>query len=460
MVFSSTSFLFGFLPLLFIIYFAVPKKFRGTRNFILLLFSLVFYGCNEKFFVWIMLASIVCNYIFGLLIANCKRKKLVLFLSVLMNLSLLVYYKYTGFIVGNINNLFGTELFIKKIVMPVGISFFTFQGMSYVFDIYYGWSKAQKNILNVILYIALFPQLVAGPIVRYQTIEDELTGRSENEHLIAEGIGYFIIGLGKKMIIANQMGIVADAAFAEAAPTVALCWLGAIGYTLQIYFDFSAYSDMAIGLGKVFGFTFPENFNYPYIATSITDFWRRWHISLSTWFRDYLYIPLGGNRCSKGRQILNIMTVWLATGIWHGASWNFVVWGVYYGVLLIVEKFFLKDILNRLPSIFRHIYTMLIVIIGFVFFRADTLTAAVTYLKTMFGVGMLTGGNELQLLSNYYVFILIGIVGSFPVAGLVKKHLKGGAYCLAKYVYLVSVFAISVLFLTGSTFNPFIYFRF
>lgn len=383
-----------------------------------------------------------------------------LFLSVLMNLSLLVYYKYTGFIVGNINNLFGTELFIKKIVMPVGISFFTFQGMSYVFDIYYGWSKAQKNILNVILYIALFPQLVAGPIVRYQTIEDELTGRSENEHLIAEGIGYFIIGLGKKMIIANQMGIVADAAFAEAAPTVALCWLGAIGYTLQIYFDFSAYSDMAIGLGKVFGFTFPENFNYPYIATSITDFWRRWHISLSTWFRDYLYIPLGGNRCSKGRQILNIMTVWLATGIWHGASWNFVVWGVYYGVLLIVEKFFLKDILNRLPSVFRHIYTMLIVIIGFVFFRADTLTAAVTYLKTMFGVGILTGGNELQLLSNYYVFILMGIVGSFPVAGLVKKHLKGGAYCFAKYVYLVSVFAISVLFLTGSTFNPFIYFRF
>ena len=460
MVFSSTSFLFGFLPLLFIIYFLVPRKFREIRNIVLLLFSLVFYGCNEKFFVWIMIGSIACNYVFGLLLENCKKKKLVLFISVIMNLGLLVYYKYTGFIVDNINGFFGADIVIKKIIMPVGISFFTFQGMSYVFDVYYGWSKAQKNILNVMLYIALFPQLVAGPIVRYQTIEEELTSRSENENLIANGIGLFIIGLGKKMIIANQMGIIADAAFSEPSLTTALCWLGAVCYTLQIYFDFSAYSDMAVGLGKVFGFTFPQNFNYPYIASSITDFWRRWHISLSTWFRDYLYIPLGGNRCSKGRHIINIMTVWLATGIWHGASWNFIVWGVYYGVILIIEKFFLKNVLEKMGSVLRHIYTMLIVIIGFVFFRADTLTSAVEYLKVMFGAGALTGGNELQLLSNYYVFIIMGLAGSLPVSALVKKLVRGGAYSVLRYVYLVAVLSVSVMFLAGSTFNPFIYFRF
>lgn len=459
MVFSSMLFLFVFLPALLVVYFAVPKKLRWLRNTVLLVFSLIFYASNEPVNILIMLASIMLNWALGLILERISAKKSVVFLSVLLNLSVLIYFKYTNFICDNIGSLLGADLGVEKIIMPVGISFFTFQAMSYVFDIYFGNTRAQKNPLNVILYISLFPQLVAGPIVRYETIADEISNRSENEREIAEGISNFIIGFAKKMIIANGVGSIADAAFAEHNLNFAFAWLGIISYTLQIYFDFSAYSDMAIGLGKIFGFHFPQNFNYPYISQSVTEFWRRWHISLSVWFRDYLYIPLGGNRCSKPKHLRNIMLVWLATGIWHGASWNFVVWGLYYGVLLIIEKEFLSVLLVKMPSALRHIYTMLIVLIGFVFFRADTLTDAWVYLKAMFTFKpfVLGASNELQLLFNNWLLLLIAVIGSMPVVRLTDKiRLKAPL----KFICCMSMFLLSVMCLTSSTFNPFIYFRF
>ncbi len=459
MVFSSMLFLFVFLPLLFLIYFIVPKSLRGIRNIVLLIFSLIFYASNEPVNILVMVGSIMLNYLFGLMVESVERKKTVVFLAVVLNLSILVYFKYTGFICDNIQRLTGLNFGMEEIIMPVGISFFTFQAMSYVFDIYYGKSKAQKNPLNVMLYISLFPQLVAGPIVRYETVAEEISCRNENERELAEGISAFIIGFAKKLLIANQVGIIADAAFGESNINFAFAWLGIIAYTLQIYFDFSAYSDMAIGLGKVFGFHFPQNFNYPYISQSVTEFWRRWHISLSVWFRDYLYIPLGGNRCSKLKHLRNIMLVWLATGIWHGASWNFVVWGVYYGVILIIEKELLSDILKILPRAVRHIYTLLIVLVGFVFFRADTLTAAFVYLKAMFTFKpMVTGGsNELQLLVDNSLILAAALIGATPAARLFNNfRLKP----LLKFVYCTGIFLISIMYLTSSTFNPFIYFRF
>lgn len=459
MVFSSMLFLFVFLPALMVLYFAVPKKFRWLRNFVLLIFSLIFYASNEPENILVMLASIMANYVLGLLVEMVRAKKTVVFLSVALNLGVLIYFKYTNFLYDNISQLLGLKGEIEKIVMPVGISFFTFQAMSYVFDIYYGNTRAQKNPLNVILYIALFPQLVAGPIVRYETVAEEILNRSENEREIAEGISEFIIGLAKKIVIANQMGVIADAAFAEHNINFLFAWLGIIGYTMQIYFDFSAYSDMAIGLGKVLGFHFPQNFNYPYISQSVTEFWRRWHISLSVWFRDYLYIPLGGNRCSKAKHLRNIMIVWLATGIWHGASWNFVVWGLYYGIILIIEKELISGVLKKLPGILRHIYTMLIVLIGFVFFRADNLTAAVEYLRAMFTFEPIEIGasNEIQLLLNNGVVLAVAIIGSTPIIRLFGRLKFKPPF---KFAYCMAIFLMSVVYLTSSTFNPFIYFRF
>jgi alginate O-acetyltransferase complex protein AlgI len=437
----------------------VPKRFRGARNMVLLIFSLIFYASNEPKNILIMLASIMLNYVFGLLVERTSRKKLVVFLSVVLNLSILIYFKYTNFLCDNISAITGIDINIQKIIMPVGISFFTFQAMSYVFDIYFGSTKAQKNPLNVILYISLFPQLVAGPIVRYETIAEEISSRDENERDIADGIAGFIIGFAKKIIIANEMGVIADLAFGEPKLDMLYAWVGIVAYTFQIYFDFSAYSDMAIGLGKIFGFHFPQNFNYPYIAQSITDFWRRWHISLSVWFRDYVYIPLGGNRCSRLKHLRNIMTVWLLTGIWHGASWNFVVWGLYYGIILIIEKNFLMGILNKAPRILRHIYTMLIVLVGFVFFRADNLTAAWEYLKVMFGGGVIysADSNAMHLLTNNSAMLIIALIGSMPIIRL----FDGVKYRQAlRFGYCMFIFLVSIMYLTSSTFNPFIYFRF
>ena len=462
MVFSSLEFLFAFLPILCIIYFLVPKKFRGARNIVLLAFSLFFYWYGEPKYLVIMLASILANYAFGLAVHK-KRSKAVLALAVAVNIGILIYFKYTDFILSNVNRLFHTDLPLQEIIMPIGISFFTFQGLSYVFDVYYGKARVQKNPLNVALYISLFPQLIAGPIVRYETVAEEINLRHENRPEMAEGIRRFIIGLGKKMLLANPMGLVADTVFAIAAGdlTTPVAWVGALAYTLQIYFDFSGYSDMAIGLGKMFGFHFLENFNYPYISKSITEFWRRWHISLGTWFRDYIYIPLGGNRRGPAKHLRNIFLVWLLTGVWHGAAWNFVAWGLYFFAILMVEKYVLGRYLNNALG---HIYALLLIILGWVIFRSESLSYAASYIGVMFGQGGgPADGQGIYLLLQYKVEFILAAVCSLPVAkllGRTKGKLPDGIYYGAQNAFVLGVLALSVICLINSTFNPFIYFRF
>jgi alginate O-acetyltransferase complex protein AlgI len=470
MVFSSVNFIFAFLPLLFVCYFIVPKKFRKLRNFILLAFSLIFYAYGEPRYVLVMLASILINYAFGMLLHWQKgwrkktvRKRLV-GLAVLINIGILVYFKYTMFLVENLNAMFQQHWAIPNIVMPIGISFFTFQGLSYVFDLYYHKAEVEKNPLNVALYISLFPQLIAGPIVRYETVATEIRQRRENRSDMASGIQRFAIGLGKKMLIANQMGLVADQIFSISPGdlTTATAWIGALAYTFQIYFDFSGYSDMAIGLGRIFGFHFLENFNYPYISRSITEFWRRWHISLSSWFRDYVYIPLGGNRKGVAKHIRNIFLVWLLTGIWHGAAWTFVCWGLYYFVLLMLEKYGLKKWLKGWVG---WVYTMVLVTIGWVIFRADTISYAGRFIGAMFGIGSAGGWNteSLFLLAQYRVEWVLAILCALPLVKWVRKGEETKAASLvpiAKLVFAAGVFALSVLYLVNSSFNPFIYFRF
>ena len=459
MAFSSMLFLFVFLPVLLVLYFAVPKNWFWLKNAILIIFSLIFYASNEPKLIVVMLGSVLVNYFFALGIDKTRLKKVVFIVSMVFNLGMLVYYKYTNFIWDNIQAVTGTSRVIEQVVMPAGISFFTFQSMSYIIDVYMGKIKAEKNPFNIILYIFFFPQLIQGPIIRYGDIRDDIEYRQVNTSFVAEGISTFIIGLGKKILISNQLSVIADTAFAEQNINFAFAWLGIIAYTLQLYFDFSGYTDMAIGLGKIFGFNIPQNFNYPYVAQSITDFWRRWHITLSTWFRDYIYIPLGGNRCSKLKHFRNIMAVWLATGIWHGASWNFVVWGVYYGVILILEKELFSKVLNKVPRLFRHIYTIFIVLIGFVFFRATTLTHALEYIGAMFTFKPIEIGasNELLLLKDNLVYLILGIIGSIPVAVLFKDfRLKP----LFKFVCCTGIFLICILYLTSSTFKAFLYFGF
>lgn len=471
MVFSSVNFIFAFLPLLFAAYFLIPKKFRKARNLILLLFSLFFYAYGEPRYVLVMLASIFVNYMFGLLIGIQREKKIqkpiiksTVALAVIINLGILIYFKYTGFLVENACELFQMNWRIPHIVMPIGISFFTFQGLSYVFDIYYGKVREQRNPLYVALYISLFPQLIAGPIVRYETIAEEIVERRENREDMASGIRRFIIGLGKKMLIANQMGLIADTVFAIKTGdlTLSMAWIGAVAYTFQIYFDFSGYSDMAIGLGRIFGFHFLENFNYPYISRSITEFWRRWHISLSTWFRDYVYIPLGGNRAGKAKHIRNIFLVWLLTGVWHGAAWTFVCWGLYYFVLLMIEKYFLGKYLKGFVGYF---YALLLIVIGWVIFRSDTIIYAWQYIKIMFGAGGVPVLNteSLYLLMEYKAEWILAILCSFPIAKYIAREGQGKlkpVYNIGQTVFVIIVFALSVLYLVNCSFNPFIYFRF
>ncbi len=462
MTFSSCIFLFVFLPVLFLLYFAVPERFRETRNNILLLFSLLFYAWGEPVFVFVMLLSIGVNYVCGMVAV--RRKRLGVALASVVGLGLLVYFKYAMLLVSSANQLFGLAWPVPEIVLPIGISFFTFQGLSYVIDVARGDAPVQKNPLHVALYVALFPQLIAGPIVRYQTVAREIVSRRSSLDEAAGGIRRFMIGLGKKMLLANAMGQMADRAFAlpESQLTWDIAWLGALAYTFQIYFDFSGYSDMAIGLGRVLGFHFLENFNYPYISRSITEFWRRWHISLSTWFRDYVYIPLGGNRCSKARWVFNILTVWLLTGIWHGAAWNFLLWGLYFGVLLLLEKLVLGKWLQRLPGAAQWAYAFVLVVLGWVLFRAESLEQVVYYVRTMFtptaGLHRLT----LYGLHEYGVELLAACIGSVPFAGwLRKKQLQqGGLLTVGENVWALGVFGLSVVWLVSSSFNPFIYFRF
>jgi len=470
MVFSSFSFLFVFLPVLLIVYYIMPKRFRESRNIILLVFSLFFYAYGGPEFLPLMLVSIIINYVFGILSApERRRSKLAVTLAVIINLGLLAWFKYAVFFCENLNNV-GLSLIVPQIVLPIGISFYTFHGMSYVIDIHRGRERPEKNPLRVALYISLFPQLIAGPIVRYNTIAHELSDRNENLADWAGGGVRFAIGLAKKVIIANTIGELADAAFSvhTGELTVSLAWLGALAYTAQIYFDFSGYSDMAIGLGRIFGFHFHENFNYPYVSKSVTEFWRRWHISLSTWFRDYVYIPLGGNKMGKWRQIFNMLVVWALTGFWHGASWTFLLWGLYYFLLLVCEKYVWNTLLEKMPSGLRSVYTMLFVILGWVLFRSDTAGYAFSVLKAMFGGAAFADGRTVYYLKEYLWIIVIAVIAALPVKNYLESFVdkrKNKPFGEAVKIWMPKLWALAMLAicymrLLSSTFNPFIYFKF
>lgn len=433
MVFSNLVFLCLFLPAVLLIYYAVRKE---LQNIVLLFFSLVFYAWGEPIYVFLMLFSILVNYWFGILLGNSRftngQRKLLLTFAIVMNTAILGYFKYANFLVDNINSILHTNIVLEKIPLPIGISFFTFHAMSYIIDIYKKKVDAQRNIFDLALYFTVFPQLVAGPIVRYNTISHQLHERTVDADKFSEGVRRFIIGLGKKVLIANQLGVIADEIFAmnPSDMSVSLAWMGAIAYTLQIYFDFSGYSDMAIGLGKMFGFDFLENFNYPYISKSISEFWRRWHISLGSWFRDYVYIPLGGNRITTWKVYRNLFIVWGLTGFWHGASWTFMIWGIYYGVLIALEKAGLENLLQKLWSPLQHIYVMFLVIIGWVFFRADNFSYCFEFLKSMFGFnGPLTDINSYFYIMNYWGIFLLAIITCSTRIPMVTKNVIDKKIC-------------------------------
>ena len=462
MVFSSISFLYYFLPMVLLFYFIVPSKFK---NVVLLIFSLLFYFYGEPKYIWVLILSCVINYIFGLIIEK-HHKKIYLILDITFNLLLLCYFKYTNFFIQNINNLFSSNLSLIDVVMPIGISFFTFQTMSYVIDVYRGDAPANKNILNFSTYVCLFPQLVAGPIVRYKDINEQLTKRKVTFDLFASGVGRFIIGLAKKVLVANVIGQMCNSLLGLPNITVLAYILVAIGFTIQIYFDFSGYSDMAIGLGRMFGFNFFENFNYPLISSSITEFWRRWHISLSSFFRDYVYIPLGGNRVSKLKWIRNIFIVWFLTGFWHGAAWNFIIWGLFFACFLLIEKLFLKDFLDK-HKIIGHIYTLFLVIISFVIFNADSFNYIINFLKNLFGFGNIPFINKetMYYFRSYGVILFISFVAATPLfKNLIIKFKKNkNLYTIIdilEVLYYLLLLLLVTSYLIDASFNPFLYFRF
>ncbi len=468
MVFSSLVFLFAFLPVTLAVYYLAPGR---IKNLILLLASLIFYAWGEPVYVILMMLSILFNYFMGRDIdfnredKNKKRASLVL--AVAVNLVILGFFKYYGFFINTVNGILHLHIPCRELALPIGISFYTFQTLSYIIDVYRDRVNVQKNILHFGLYVCLFPQLIAGPIVKYVDVADQIEQRSMNLNKFGSGMVYFVRGLGKKVLLANNIGLLYDAVAGMelSGISVLTAWLGAAAYTFQIYFDFSGYSDMAVGLGKMLGFHFFKNFDYPYRSKSITEFWRRWHISLSTWFRDYLYIPLGGNRVRVERHIFNIMVVWLLTGLWHGASWNFVVWGLYYGTLLLIEKYITGRWIKQLPDVLQHVITMVIVMIGWVFFFSPDLSYAVSYIGHMFGVGSagIAGRDAVYYLLTNAVLLLICAVGSTPYVHQIfyalmlnpkKKHIYS-----AVAVYAV-IFLISVSYLVSATYNPFLYFRF
>lgn len=452
MVFSSLIFLFCFLPLFLICYFGVKR--RKLRNIVLLVFSLLFYGYGEPIYVLLMILSIVVNYYLALLMDKSSNKKLVLIIDIVFNLGLLFFFKYSNFFIDNINNIFNFNVRFLSVSLPIGISFYTFQVLTYVIDVYRGKVGVQKSLINLGCYISAFPQLIAGPIVRYEDVNNELENRCEDTKNFAVGIRRFIVGLFKKCVIANEMAYVADTLFMSdlSALGVVGAVIGGLTFTFQIYFDFSGYSDMAIGLGKMLGFNYLENFNYPYIARSITDFWHRWHISLSTFFRDYVYIPLGGNRVSKIRHIFNLFVVWFLTGLWHGASWNFVLWGLFYFVLLVLEKYLYNPL--KWPKILGHIYTFTLVSFGFTIFYFTDISSLKEVVGSLFGFN---GIGDVSILFNYQILsvrtIIIFILAIFASTPIFKKIID-------KDVLLIILFIISIIFILASSYNPFIYFRF
>ncbi len=458
MVFSSISFLFFFLPLLFLVYFLAPKRFK---NYVLLFFSLLFYFFGEKWYVILLITSCVINYLCGIFMERFNKKAF-LVIGLFINLGLLFYYKYTNFFIGTFNDIFGFGIHTLSVVLPLGISFFTFQNISYLIDVYRGDVRAQRNLFLYSTYITLFPQLVAGPIVRYKDVNEELDKRDSSYSLFSSGVVRFVTGLGKKVLIADLFYSMGTSIMKSNMSFLSYL-LVAISFTFQIYYDFSGYSDMAIGLGRMFGFNFKENFNYPLIASSVTDFWRRWHISLSSFFRDYVYIPLGGNRKGIFKTIRNIFLVWLLTGLWHGASWNFVFWGLYFFVLLIIEKFFLKKYLKG--GIFSYFYTFVVILVSFVIFSITDLSQLFVFLKGLFCIGVtLVNYESLYYLDIYFVLIVVSLVGISPYFKEKLENLKKGklnkVINVCEVLWVILVFVLSVTSLISSTFNPFIYFRF
>ena len=468
MLFSSIVFLFSFLPAVMILYYLLPVRFR---NVILLLASLVFYAWGEPVYLFLMLLSILFNYFSGLDIArNLQDKRAAkrsLVFNLIINLAVLGFFKYEGFVLDTLNGILPVHISYHALPLPIGISFYTFQILSYIIDVYRGNVKVQTNLPNFALYVTMFPQLIAGPIVQYADVDEQLASREVSRTKFGEGSMYFIRGLAKKVLLANTSGMIFTEVSGLAKGNIAVmtAWLGAFAYMFQIYFDFSGYSDMAIGLGKMFGFEFNMNFNYPYVSKSITEFWRRWHISLSSWFRDYVYILLGGNRVSKIKHIRNLLIVWFLTGLWHGAAWNFVAWGLYYGVLLIIEKYLLSPVLDRLPDVVRHIYSIVLVVIGWVLFFSSSFGQAADYIRVMFGAGAhgFADRESMYLLTSNLILWLILIFGSTPLVHFRYEHMlrskKWNTTIINSVVY-AALFIVCIAYLVTETYNPFLYFRF
>lgn len=466
MLFSSITFLYYFIPITLIIYFLVPRK---AKNLFLLIASLFFYAWGEPRYVIIMAISVTVNYFLGIGIENYRGKalsKILLILSLIFSLGILGYFKYADFFLRSFSSITGISIPLLKIALPIGISFYTFQILSYTVDVYRGRVEAQKNIITLGTYIALFPQLIAGPIVRYSDVEKQLKTRTHSLSKTYEGIRYFVMGLSKKVILANTLGELCDALSLTSDKSVLGSWLYVISYMLQIFFDFSGYSHMAIGLGKILGFDFIENFRYPFISKSISEFWRRWHISLGSWFRDYVYIPMGGNRVGNIRFAINIFTVWLLTGLWHGAEWNFVFWGLYFGVLLLTEKLFLSKLISKSKTV-SHIYVLFFVAISFAIFSAPNMRDALGLLSSMFGLTDIPISSDMFLysLSNYFWVLICGVLLSTPVFAKAKKIItnrKGTAwiYNICEIPFLLILLAVCTAYLADGSFNPFLYFRF
>ena len=468
MLFSSIPFLYYFLPAVIFLYFIVPFK---LKNLILMLVSLFFYAWGEPIYVFLMVGVSLIGYVFGFLIDKYRENKglskLFMFISLIGSFSILAIFKYADFFIENVNTIFNSNIALLKLALPIGISFYTFQIASYTIDLYWGNIKLQKSFVKFMTYVSMFPQLIAGPIVRYSDIEKEIDDRKITREDISYGVRRFTLGLAKKILLANVLGEFVDIFKTSSEQSVLFVWLYVIAYSLHIYFDFSGYSDMAIGIGKAFGFTFPENFNYPYISKSVTEFWRRWHLTLSTWFRDYIYIPLGGNRVSKLKWYRNIFVVWAFTGLWHGASWNFVIWGLMFAIILVFEKVFLGKLLEKTPTILRRIYTLLIIFISWTVFDATSMSQIGERIGMMFGLAdvPLVTSETLYYLKSYLIVFAIGIIGATPLPSMLVKKLSDKETWhkfvnLAEAVALPVLLIVSTAYLVDGSFNPFLYFRF
>ena len=467
MLFSTISFIYYFLAAVLLIYFIVPFKFK---NLVLLIASLFFYFYGEPIYTILMLATTLSSYIHGLLIDKFRGKvwsKVFLWSSVITSVGVLGFFKYSDFFISNVNSIFNSDIGLLKIALPIGISFYTFQTLSYTIDVYRGEAKVQKNFVRLATYVSLFPQLIAGPIVRYTTVEAELSDRKHTFENFSYGATRFIIGLSKKVLIADTLGTLARTLYALENPSVVSYWVYAIAISLQLYFDFSGYSDMAIGLGRIFGFHFLENFNYPFISKSIAEFWRRWHMSLGTWFRDYVYIPLGGNRVPKLRWLFNTLVVWFLTGFWHGADWTFIVWGLYFAFFLMAEKFALNKFFAKIPRVFSHIYVTIVILVSFVVFSANGIGGAISDIGSMFGAGGLPlwSKDTAYYLASFAVVLIIAIIGATPLVKSVVLKIKatktGNLVCnILEPIFVVAMLLIVTAYFVDGSFSPFLYFRF